>query len=108
MSDVLLVVTTLPDRTTAERIADSLVTAHAAACVNILAECTSIYHWQGKLERSAEVPLLIKTTRDAYAKLEALLRSLHPYDLPEIVAVPVTAGLPPYLDWVAQETKDKE
>jgi len=108
MSDVLLVATTLPDRATAERIAEALVTARVAACVNILAECTSIYHWQGKLEHSSEVPLLIKTTRDAYAKLESVLRSLHPYDVPEIVALPVTAGLPPYLDWVAQETKDIE
>jgi periplasmic divalent cation tolerance protein len=106
MSGVLLVVTTLPDRATAERIAAALVTARVAACVNVLAECTSVYRWQGKIERAGEVPMLIKTTRAAYAQLEETLRTLHPYDVPEIVALPVTAGLPAYLDWVAQETKE--
>jgi periplasmic divalent cation tolerance protein len=106
MSQVLLVVTTLPDRATAERIAAALVTARVAACVNVLAECTSVYRWQGKIERAGEVPMLIKTTRAAYAQLEETLRTLHPYDVPEIVALPVTAGLPAYLDWVAQETKE--
>ncbi|OHC83907.1 MAG: cation tolerance protein CutA [Sideroxydans sp. RIFOXYB12_FULL_59_6] len=106
MSEVLLVITTLPDRATAERIAAALVTARVAACVNVLAECTSVYRWQGKIERAAEVPMLIKTTRAAYARLEETLRSMHPYDVPEIVAMPVTAGLPSYLDWVSQETKE--
>jgi len=108
MSEVLLVVTTLPDRATAERIAAALVTARVAACVNVLAECTSVYRWQDKVEHADEVPLLIKTTRAAYARLEETLRTMHPYDVPEIVAMPVTAGLPAYLDWVTQETKDKE
>lgn len=107
MSEVLLVVTTLPNRATAERIAEALVTARVAACVNVLAECTSVYRWQGKIERAGEVPLLIKTTREAYARLEAALRTMHPYDVPEIVALPVTAGLPAYLDWVTQETKEQ-
>lgn len=107
MSEVLLVVTTLPDRATAERIATALVTARVAACVNVLAECTSVYRWQGKVEKAGEVPLLIKTTREAYAQLEVTLRTLHPYDVPEIVALPVTAGLPAYLDWVTQETKEQ-
>lgn len=106
MSEVLLVVTTLPDRATAERIAEALVTARVAACVNVLAECTSVYRWQEKIERAGEVPLLIKTTRDAYAQLETTLRGMHPYDVPEIIALPVTAGLPSYLDWVSQETKE--
>jgi periplasmic divalent cation tolerance protein len=106
MSEVLLVVTTLPDRATAERISAALVTAGAAACVNVLAECTSVYRWQGKVERAGEVPMLIKTTRAAYARLEETLRSLHPYDVPEIVALSVTTGLPSYLDWVTQETKE--
>jgi periplasmic divalent cation tolerance protein len=108
MSQVLLVVTTLPDRATAERIAAALVTARVAACVNVLAECTSVYRWQGKVEHAGEVPMLIKTTQDAYARLQETLQALHPYDVPEIVALPVTAGLPPYLDWVAQETRKTE
>lgn len=107
MSEVFLVVTTLPDRATAERIAEALVTARVAACVNVLAECTSVYRWQGRVERAGEVPMLIKTTREAYARLEETLRTLHPYDVPEIVALPVTAGLPAYLDWVTQETKER-
>lgn len=107
MSEVLLVITNLPDRFTAERIAEALVTERIAACVNVLAECTSVYRWQGKLERANEVPLLIKTTRAAYPELETVLRKLHPYDVPEIIALPVTAGLPEYLNWVVQETRTR-
>jgi periplasmic divalent cation tolerance protein len=108
MNEVLLVITNLPDRATAERIAETLVTEHAAACVNIIAECTSIYRWQGKIEHAGEVPLLIKTTRAAYPQLESALRKLHPYEVPEIIALPVDAGLPDYLNWVAQETSPKK
>lgn len=104
MSEALAVITNVPDRATAERIAEALVTQRAAACVNILGACTSVYRWEGKLEQASEVPLLMKTTREAYPRLESLLRELHPYELPEIIALPVTAGLPGYLDWVAQET----
>jgi periplasmic divalent cation tolerance protein len=104
MSEVLLVITNTPDRAAAERIAEALVTARTAACVNILPGCTSVYRWRGKLERADEVPLLIKTTRAAYVRMEAELRKLHPYEVPEIVALPVSAGLPAYLDWVQQET----
>ncbi|MFA5371896.1 MAG: divalent-cation tolerance protein CutA [Sideroxydans sp.] len=107
MNEVLLVVTTLPDRASGERIAEALVTAGAAACVNILGECASLYAWQGKIEHASEVPLLIKTTRGVYPQLESLLRELHPYELPEIIALPVNTGLPAYLNWVARETKDK-
>jgi periplasmic divalent cation tolerance protein len=107
MSEVLLVVTNLPDRASAERIAETLVIEHVAACVNVLAECTSIYRWEGKLEHASEVPLLIKTTRAAYPKLEEALRKLHPHELPEIFALPVDAGLPEYLNWVVQETQTR-
>ncbi len=106
MSEVLLVLTNLPDRAEAERIAAELVTAGVAACVNVLAECTSVYRWQGKVEHAGETPLLIKTTRAAYPKLEQALRELHPYELPEIIALPVSAGLPEYLSWVVTETKE--
>ncbi|MDP1633754.1 MAG: divalent-cation tolerance protein CutA [Gallionellaceae bacterium] len=102
--EVVVVFTNLPDRATAERIADELVTQGVAACINILAGCTSVYRWEGKQEHTDEVPLLIKSTRSAYPQLETALRKLHPYELPEIIAVPVTAGLPEYLDWVKQET----
>jgi periplasmic divalent cation tolerance protein len=102
--EVLLVLTNLPDRDSAQRVAQALIENRAAACVNILAECSSIYRWQGKTEMASEVPLLIKTTRAAYPRLEAVIRANHPYELPEIIAVPLTAGLPGYLQWVVQET----
>jgi periplasmic divalent cation tolerance protein len=108
MNEVLLVLTNLPDRASAERIADALVTEGAAACVNVLAECASVYRWQGKVEHAGEVPLLIKTSRAAYPQLESALRKLHPYEVPEIIALPVTAGLPEYLNWVVQETASKK
>ena len=107
-NEILLVFTNLPDRAAAERIADALVTEGVAACVNVLGECASVYRWQGKVERAREVPLLIKTSRAAYPQLESALRKLHPYELPEIIALPVSAGLPEYLNWVAQETSPKK
>jgi len=97
MNDILLVITNLPDAPSAERLAHQLIEARAAACVSQLAPCTSMYRWQGKIETAAEIPLLIKTTRAAYPRLEKLIREAHPYELPEIIAVPVTAGCP--LTW---------
>lgn len=103
MNDILLVMTNLPDRDSANKLAHLLIESRAAACVNILAECTSIYRWQGKIENASEVPMLIKTTRAAYHSLEEMIRTHHPYELPEIIAVNVDSGLPAYLQWVAQE-----
>lgn len=104
MSDILLVITNLPDAQSAAKLAQQLIEARVAACVNQLAPCVSTYRWQGNIETATEVPLLIKTTQAAYPRLEQLIRAAHPYELPEIIAVPVTAGLPAYLDWVSQET----
>jgi len=106
--EVLLVLTNVPDHDCAQRVAAALIESRAAACVNILAACTSLYRWQGKVETASETPLLIKTTRAAYARLEACLRAHHPYELPEIIAVPVEAGFPGYLQWVAEETQVTE
>jgi periplasmic divalent cation tolerance protein len=103
MEEVLLVLTNLPDHDSARRMAHSLVEKRAAACVNILAEGQSVYRWQGKIETASEVPLLIKTTRSAYPRLEELLRSQHPYELPEIITVSEVGGLPAYLQWVINE-----
>lgn len=103
MNDILLVITNLPDAQAAGQLAQRLVEERVAACVNQLAPCTSTYRWQGDIETASEVPLLIKTTRAAYPRLEQLIRTEHPYELPEIVAVPVTTGLPAYLNWVSQE-----
>lgn len=104
MDEILLVLTNLPNRESAQRMAHTLIESRAAACINMLAECTSVYRWQGKIETASEVPLLIKTTRIAYPQLEAVIRSHHPYELPEIIAVSVNAGLPAYLQWIIQET----
>lgn len=104
--DALLVTTTLPDNESAQRLAATLIEQRLAACVNILAPCRSVYRWQGRIEEETEVPLLIKTTRARYSALQAAIRAAHPYELPEIVAVPLSAGLPEYLDWIASETTD--
>ncbi|MDP2823307.1 MAG: divalent-cation tolerance protein CutA [Sulfuritalea sp.] len=101
----LLVLTNLPDEASAQALASSLVAERLAACVNILAPCRSVYRWQGKIESVQETPLLIKTTSARYAALEAAIRSGHPYELPEIVAVPIAHGLPEYLNWVVTETR---
>ena len=105
MNDILLVITNLPAVPAAEKLARQIIEARAAACVNQLAPCTSTYRWKGNIETVTEIPLLIKTTQDAYPRLEKLIRAAHPYELPEIIAVSVTAGLPAYLDWVNIETK---
>jgi periplasmic divalent cation tolerance protein len=104
--DALLVLTNLPDREAADALAAHLVDARLAACVNILAPCRSVYRWQGQAESAEEVPVLIKTTAARYPALEAAIRQRHPYELPEIVAVPIAHGLPGYLAWVATETAE--
>lgn len=104
----LLVITTLPDRESALQVAESLISRHLAACVNMLAPCTSVYRWQGQVETTQEIPLLIKTLAVHYSKVEAAIRQLHPYELPEIIAVPVHAGLPEYLAWLKAETDYNE
>jgi periplasmic divalent cation tolerance protein len=100
----LLVLTNLPDRATAERIGDLLIEKQLAACVNILAPCRSVYRWKGAVQHDEEHPLLIKTTAERYPALERAIRTEHPYELPELIAVPVERGLPEYLQWVAAET----
>lgn len=102
--DVLLVICNAPDEATAQALADHVLELRLAACVNILAPCRSRYRWQGKVESAEEVPLLIKTSAAAYQRLEAALGERHPYELPEIIAVPLSRGLPGYLQWVADET----
>lgn len=98
--EALLVISNLPDRAAAELLARELVERRLAACVNIMAACRSVHRWQGAVEQADEVPVLIKTTRARYTELEAALRGLHPYEVPEIIALPLAAGLPAYLDWV--------
>jgi periplasmic divalent cation tolerance protein len=104
-SQPLLVLTTLPDRAIAETIARQLIDDGCAACVSIGAPVLSLYHWQGKTETTTEIPLAIKTTTRRYDAVETLIRTLHPYELPEIIAIPIAAGLPSYLNWIAAETE---
>lgn len=100
----LLVLTNLPDRAAAERLAEALVEQRLAACVNLLPPCRSVYRWKGALQRDEEHPVLAKTTTERYAELEKAIRAAHPYELPEIVAVTIERGLPEYLKWIAAET----
>jgi periplasmic divalent cation tolerance protein len=102
---VMLALTNVGDIDSARRIARELVERRLAACVNMLPGVQSVYRWQGGIEEEGEITLLIKTTASRYAELEAAIRSLHPYQLPEVIALPIAAGLPAYLDWVRQETK---
>lgn len=102
--DKILVLTNLPDQAAAKRLAEELVATGQAACINLLAPCISIYHWQGKTESAQEFPMLIKTTRARYAEVEATICRLHPYELPEIIHVPIGGGLPAYLQWISDET----
>jgi periplasmic divalent cation tolerance protein len=103
-NDKLIVFTNAPDRDVAMRIARALVDGRLAACVNVVNGCTSVYRWDGAVETADEVPLIIKTRAGRYGEVEAAIRRLHPYELPEILAVPVVHGLSEYLEWVTEET----
>lgn len=93
-----------PDLTIAERIAETLVAERLAACVNIVPGLISIYRWQNQIERTAELLLIIKTREAVYSLLETRIRDLHPYEVPEIIALPVQAGFSAYLHWLADHT----
>lgn len=105
MQNVLLVMTNVPDEATAQAVARLVVERQLAACVNILPAVRSVYRWQGKVEEATEVTMLIKSTQWRYAELESTIRKAHPYSVPEIIAMPVTAGLPDYVNWIVSETK---
>lgn len=106
--EVLVVLCTFPDQAVAREIGASAVEKQAAACVNLLPGVRSIFSWQGVTEEDAEVLAVLKTTRRAYLRLEALICEAHPYDEPEVIALPVVAGSPGYLSWVAASTGDPE
>ncbi|WIG56741.1 MAG: Periplasmic divalent cation tolerance protein CutA [Rhodanobacteraceae bacterium] len=101
---LLLALSTCPDPETAARIARALIEERLAACVNRLPGVQSTYRWQGEIHDDAEVLLLIKTTRERFAALRKRLVELHPYALPELVAIEMAEGLPAYLEWLARET----
>lgn len=103
--ELFIVLCTAPDKACAERIAEHLVTQRLAACVNLIPGIESVYEWQGKVERDHEVLLLIKTPPHAYAALQEAIVQLHPYETPEIIALPVETGLSSYLSWAHQAVK---
>ena len=102
-TDAIVVFMTATNGEEATRLAEMLVGAHLAACVQILPEMESVYRWQGKIERAAEILLLAKTTKSKFEELEREVRALHSYDTPEIIAVPVVAGSARYLEWLSEK-----
>jgi periplasmic divalent cation tolerance protein len=102
--EALLILTNCPDEESANAIALAVIEARLAACVNILPRVQSVYRWQGAVESATEIPLFIKSTVTNYPALEAAIKALHPYAVPEIIALPITQGLPAYLNWLATET----
>lgn len=102
---VLAVLTNLPNLESAQVLAEALVEQQLAACVNILPPVQSVYRWQGQLMHETEVTLLIKTTEEAYTALEQAIRIAHPYEVPEIIALPATHVFSPYADWVRQSVR---
>ena len=103
--EAILIITNFPDRKLALALAEKLVEMHLAACVNVLGECSSVYRWEGKTETATEIPLLIKTQQQHYDQVELMIKEMHPYELPEVIIVPVSGGLPAYLQWIAEETQ---
>lgn len=101
----LVVFCTCPDLKSAEDIATTLVQTHLAACVNLVPGLTSIYRWQGHVRREPECLLLIKTTAACFEALRSRLRTLHPYEVPEIIALPISLGDPAYLQWLTENTR---
>lgn len=104
MTDCIIVLCTCPDEASATRIADALVREHLAACVNRISGIASTYRWKGKVHDDGEVLLLIKSVRARFDALRERIVALHPYELPEVIAVDIAAGHTPYLDWIAAQT----
>lgn len=100
MTGVMLVLVTVPNAETAEKLGEALVGERLAACVNVVSGVRSIYRWKGAVERDDELLCICKTTRDGFARLRARVLELHPYEVPEVIALPVELGHAPYLEWI--------
>lgn len=108
MSEPLQVaLSTAPNRETALSLARALVSERLAACVNLVPQITSVYRWQGAVEEDEEVLLVAKTRADRAERLCARIVELHPYDVPEVILLPVAGGAGPYLDWVRTESEEE-
>ncbi len=104
MSDAIVVLCTCPDNTCARTLAQTLLSEKLAACVNLIPQVTSLYCWQGKMEESQEVQLIIKSRRTLFGVLQQRIQTLHPYEVPEILAMPVLSGNAAYLQWLQEQT----
>jgi periplasmic divalent cation tolerance protein len=104
----LLVLSTFPDADTARRIVRICVEERLAACGNLIPGVESIYRWKGKVETATEILVVFKTTSESYPKLEARIVELHPYEVPEVVAIPPSGGLPSYMEWIVNETGEPD
>lgn len=107
MKETIIILTTFPEHKLAEAFAHDLVKSNLAACINVLPKMTSIYQWEGKLERGEEYQLVIKTNQIHFAAIEERLKSSHPYELPELLAIPVVTGSNDYLAWMNENTHVK-
>ena len=105
-TEAIVVFMTAPTRAEAEHLAEMLVNQRLAACVQLLPEITSYYHWQGKIERDTEVLILAKTTINKFSELDKIVRENHSYEVPEIVAVPAEAVSDSYLNWLIEEVRN--
>ena len=104
MTDSIVILSTVPDADKAAEIAKALVEEHLVACVNIIPGLRSIFRWEGKLSDDAEVLCIIKTARDRFDQVAARIKSLHPYSVPEVIALPIVRGFDPYLEWIRKST----
>jgi periplasmic divalent cation tolerance protein len=107
MTDFAIVLTTMPDDDRADELARTLVDERLAACVNVHAPMSSTYRWKETVEHDAERQMVIKTTRDRLSALEVRLRALHPYELPELIIIPIEGGSEAYLKWVGSQTEPR-
>ena len=105
MLEFILVLTTVPNKATAEEISRLVVREGLAACATITGVCTSLYWWKNEISQDEEFLLIIKTKASLYAELEEKIKEIHPYEVPEILALPLIQGLPEYLNWIDKETK---
>jgi periplasmic divalent cation tolerance protein len=106
-SDTLVVLTTLPSDGEAQALVRRLVEDRLVACGSVLGPVSSVYRWEGRVEEASETQVLLKTRRGRWPALLAAVEALHPYDVPELLAVPVALGLPAYVDWIGNETAEE-
>jgi periplasmic divalent cation tolerance protein len=106
-SEIIIVFVTVPGLREGSRISRAILTSRLAACVNVIPGVQSMYKWKGKIVREKEAMLVMKTTRLRYRKLEQKIKKLHPYEVPEVIAIPLICGSSQYIEWVTREVTNK-